>query len=69
MALKKLASLWKGKPGSKALLTGKTDAQLGAWSNMKVVMFKNDKGGNEKRPDYRLMYDDGDDSSGRGEDL
>lgn len=61
MALKNCGALWKGKPGSKALLTG--NIEIGTHPNtqqIKIMMFKNDKKdpenpADEKKPDYRLV--------------
>jgi hypothetical protein len=48
VALKKIGGLWKPDKPGKAVLTGKLD------DGRKVYIFPNDKGGNEKRPDYNI---------------
>jgi hypothetical protein len=53
MALQKFGALWKGKPTSKAVLTGKLD------DGRKILVFKNEDKKSDKHPDYRLVVDDG----------
>lgn len=51
MANSRIGGLWKGKEGSKALLSGSIDL-LG--EDIRVVIFKNDKK-EGKQPDYFIV--------------
>jgi hypothetical protein len=53
MALEKLGALWKGKTGSKAVLTGMLE------DKRRIFVFKNEDKKSDKHPDYRLVVDDG----------
>lgn len=58
MAFVKVASLWKSDPdrGGKAVLRGNSErAPITLPANAKLQVFPNDKQGNPKRPDYRLV--------------
>lgn len=62
MGLEKIGALWKGKPGSKAVLSGSIEV---GGKKYRALIFKNDdKEG--KQPDYRIMTDP-DDVSAAGE--
>lgn len=54
--MKKLCGLWlnTSKKDGKKYMAGKTD------DGRKFLIFKNDKQGNEKRPDYTLFETDAD---------
>lgn len=54
MALEKFGALWKGKPNSKAVLSGKLD------DGRRILVFKNEDKKADKHPDYRLVVDTGD---------
>lgn len=54
MALEKFGALWKGKPNSKAVLSGKLE------DGRRILIFKNEDKKTEKHPDYRLVVDTGD---------
>ena len=53
MGLEKLGALWKGKPGSKAVLSGKLE------DGRRILVFKNEDKKTDKHPDFRLVVDDG----------
>ena len=49
MALEKFGALWKGKPNSKAVLSGKLE------DGRRILVFKNEDKKTDKHPDYRLV--------------
>lgn len=51
MALEKFGALWKGKPNSKAVLTGRLE------DGRRILVFKNEDKKSDKHPDYRLVVD------------
>jgi len=51
-ALKRIGAAWKGKPGSKALLTGSITV---AGKKQRWMLFKNDKKTEEREPDYVIL--------------
>jgi hypothetical protein len=54
VALKKIGSFWKSDKG-KTVLRGNADREgITIPPNAKLLIFKNDKGDNPKRPDYTL---------------
>ena len=53
MALEKFGALWKGKPGSKALYTGKLE------DGRKILVFANENKNKDTQPDLRIVVDDG----------
>lgn len=56
--LKTIASLWKSKAGSKAVLNGYMESGERDKKGAKVVMFKNDKATDENRqPQFRLCVE------------
>lgn len=64
MALKTIGSLWVGKPGSKAKLSGHLEGENRA-NGPKIFVFVNEKATDENRqPKYRLCQEvpDGDGS-------
>jgi uncharacterized protein (DUF736 family) len=54
LALEKFGALWKGKPNSKAVLSGKLE------DGRRILVFKNEDKKTDKHPDYRLVVDTGD---------
>jgi hypothetical protein len=54
LALAKFGALWKGKPNSKAVLSGKLD------DGRRILVFKNEDKKDDRHPDYRLVVDTGD---------
>jgi uncharacterized protein (DUF736 family) len=50
--MKRIGAFWKGKPDSKAVLTGSIDL-LGA--DIRVCVCKNDKKEKENEPDYYIL--------------
>jgi hypothetical protein len=50
--LKDVGALWKGKPGSKLLLTG--EIELPSGGKMRLLMFANQHKKSDKHPDYKL---------------
>lgn len=52
--LEKIGALWKGKPGSKALLSGSIETD---GKKRRVLIFKNEDKKGDKHPDYRIMTD------------
>jgi hypothetical protein len=60
MALKKIGSFWKSDKG-KTVLRGNADREgITIPPNAKLLVFKNDKGDNPKRPDFTLHVADDD---------
>jgi hypothetical protein len=60
MALKKIGSFWKSDKG-KTVLRGNADREgITIPPNAKLLVFKNDKGDNPKRPDFTLHLADED---------
>lgn len=55
MALQKFGALWKGKPNSKAVYTGKLE------DGRKILVFPNDKKTKDSQPDLRVVVEDGED--------
>ena len=51
-ALKRIGAAWKGKPNSKALLTG---AITVAGKKQRWMLFKNDKKTEDREPDYVIL--------------
>lgn len=51
--MEKIGALWKGKPGSKAVLSG--SIEIGGKKYRALVFRNEDKEG--KQPDYRIMTD------------
>jgi hypothetical protein len=66
--LKSIGALWRTKPGSKVALAGKLQLEGKDGPSVDVLVFKNDKGDNPKRPDFRLVMvveaEGGDDQDG-----
>lgn len=61
MALKNIAALWKGKPGSKAVLSGYMETGERGKKGPRVMVFKNEDATDENRkPHYRLVQADED---------
>jgi uncharacterized protein (DUF736 family) len=50
--MKRIGAFWKGKEGSKAVLTGAIDL-LG--DDIKICVCKNDKKENVNEPDYHIL--------------
>ncbi len=50
--LKDVGALWKGKPGSKLLLSG--EVELPGGGKMRLLMFANQHKKSDKHPDYKL---------------
>jgi uncharacterized protein (DUF736 family) len=50
---KKIGSLWKNKKDNKTYLSGNLEVIAG--QVMKILVFPNDKKGNEKAPDYNIV--------------
>ena len=53
VALEKFGALWKGKPGSKALYTGKLE------DGRKILVFANENKNKDTQPDLRLVVETG----------
>jgi hypothetical protein len=53
--LKSIGALWRTKPGSKVVLAGKMQLEGKDGPSVDVLVFKNDKGNNPKRPDFRIV--------------
>lgn len=54
MALEKIGAFWKGKPGSKAVLTGSIEV---GGKKYRALVFRNEDKKGDKHPDYRVMTD------------
>lgn len=68
MALKKVGSLWKSDRGGKTVLSGKVERDgANLPPGAKLLIFKNDKGDNPKRPDFTLHVADDSDGPERAE--
>ena len=52
MALVKFGALWKGKPGSKAVFSGKLE------DGRKILVFPNENKSKDTQPDFRIVVDD-----------
>lgn len=56
MALKNVGGLWRGKPNSKAVLSGTIELEGKDGPKTKVFVFKNEDRANDRQPEFRICF-------------